>query len=211
MKKKTCFIAMPFKPELNYFFLYIKHHLEEDFSLLVERGNARILTKPLMDKIREQILGADLIIGDITGKNPNVFYEIGLAHAVNKPVIFLTQEVPEEAPVDIRQFEFILYDLGRHEEFLARLDNAVKSFFGTNYEPLYEEAKLVLKQFNADSGLACSPSLFEEFQAKVMKSEQTSEIPSANEKGLRLSFLLLKVISDMTDPKVVSLYSKWVS
>jgi hypothetical protein len=125
---RYCFVAMPFRPELNFFFLYLKRHLEERFSLHVERGDAKVLTRPLMDKIREQILRADLIIGDVTGANPNVFYELGLAHASGKPVIFLTQDPPEQAPVDIRPFEFIRYDLGQHEELLARLNNAVRKY-----------------------------------------------------------------------------------
>src|SRR5215475_3516513 len=126
---RYCFVAMPFRAELNYFYLYVKRHLEESYGLRVERGDANVLTKPLMDKVREQILRADLVIGDVTGGNPNVFYEIGLAHAVGKPVLFLTQDAPENAPVDIRQFEFIRYDLAQHNEFLAKLDNAITSAF----------------------------------------------------------------------------------
>ena len=52
--KPYVFVAMPFRRELNFFFLYIKKHLEDTFvGLQVERGDAEILTRPLMDKIRE--------------------------------------------------------------------------------------------------------------------------------------------------------------
>ena len=210
-QQRVCFIAMPFRPELNFFFLYLKRHLEENFGLLVERGDAKVLTKPLMEKIREQILRADLIIGDVTGKNPNVFYELGLAHANGKSVIFLTQEPPQEAPVDIRQFEFIEYDLGRHDELLGRLDNAIRNFFGAGYEPLFEEARLLLQRFNADTGLACAQASLEELQAKVMRGEQTGGIPPTSEEGLRAQFLLPKIISDFTNPNVINRYTQWVA
>ncbi len=82
-----CFVAMPFRPELNFFFLYMRQFLHDRCSLDVERGDAQILTAPLAEKIRQQIRKADLVIADITGANPNVFYEVGLAHAANIPVL----------------------------------------------------------------------------------------------------------------------------
>ena len=210
-RRKSVFVAMPFRPELNFFFLYLKRHLEEEFGLSVERGDAKVLTKPLMDKIRDQILRADLVIGDVSGKNPNVFYELGLAHANGKSIIFLTQEPPQDAPVDIRQFEFIEYDLSRHEDLLAKLDNAVQSFFGGSYEELFEEARVLLQQFNADVGLACGQAPLDEFQAKVMRGEQTGGMPPPEEQALRAQFLLPKIISDFTDPVVITKYTTWIA
>jgi hypothetical protein len=208
---RYCFVAMPFRPELNFFFLYLKRHLEERFSLHVERGDAKVLTRPLMDKIREQILRADLIIGDVTGANPNVFYELGLAHASGKPVIFLTQDPPEQAPVDIRPFEFIRYDLGQHEELLARLNNAVRNVFGHRYEALFERACEILEKFNHDTGLTCGPAPPEEFQARVMRGEQTGGIPGGEEESLLAQFLLPKIIADFTDVIVIQRYTGWIA
>ena len=98
-----CFVAMPFLPEFNYFYLCLQKYLGEHHQLQVERGDHRILTKPLIDKVREQIRGAHILIADISGANPNVLYEVGLAHAYGKPVLFLTQDPPEQAPVEIAQ------------------------------------------------------------------------------------------------------------
>ena len=210
-RQKTVFVAMPFRPELNFFFLYLKRHLEEAFGLAVERGDARVLTKPLMDKIRDQILRADLVIGDVSDNNPNVFYELGLAHANGKAVVFLTQKPPQDAPVDIRQFEFIEYDLSRHDELLGKIDNAVQSFFGGSYEELFEEARALLQRFNADVGLACGQAPLDEFQAKVMRGEQTGGIPPPEGEALRAQFLLPKIIADFTDPVVIRKYTAWIS
>src|SRR5215472_6557159 len=115
-RSPLCFVVMPFRPDPNYFYLYIQRYLADKYGLKVERGDHRVLTKALMDKIRDQIVQADFLLGDITSGNPNVLYEIGLAHAFGKPVIFLTQDDPGNAPVDVRQFEFVHYDLQRHEE-----------------------------------------------------------------------------------------------
>lgn len=172
-KPPLCFVVMPFQPELNYFYLYVQKYLVEKHGLRVERGDHRVLTKPLMDKIRDQIVEADVLIADVTSGNPNVFYEIGLAHAFGKPVIFLTQESPASAPVDVRQFEFIQYDLQRHEEFLSRLDNAIQNVFVWKYRALHEAALDLLKRFNADTGSSYPAASLEDFQARVMRGEQT--------------------------------------
>jgi hypothetical protein len=55
-----CFVVMPFRAELNYFYLYIQRYLSEKHGLRVERGDHRVLTKALMDKVRDQIVEADL-------------------------------------------------------------------------------------------------------------------------------------------------------
>lgn len=195
----------------EFLFLYISRYLEEKLGVKVERGDARILTKPLMDKIREQILRADLIIGDVTGGNPNVFYELGLAHAHGKPIIFLTQDSPDTAPVDIRQFEFIQYDLSRDQELLTKLHSAVQNAFGPRYEALFEKAFEFLKRFNTETKANCTPAPLEEFQARVMKGEQMGSISLSDQEDLLIRFLLPKIIDDFTDSNVISLYTKWIS
>lgn len=210
-RQRYCFVAMPFTPELNFFYLYLKKYLEENYGLRIERGDASVLTKPLMDKIREQILRSDLVIGDVTGNNANVFYELGLAHAAGKPILFLTQNPPEQAPVDIRQFEFIRYDLGRHDELMAKLDNAIRNAFGQRYEGLFEKARDYLQRFNSDTGLNCQQNQLEDFQALVMRGEQTGGIPPEDQEEILAQFLLPKIISDFTDAVVIKQYTEWVS
>jgi len=58
--------------------------------------------------IWEQVLRADLIIADLTGRNPNVFYELGYAHALHKNSILITQSI-EDVPFDLRHRQMIRY------------------------------------------------------------------------------------------------------
>ena len=48
------------------------------------------------------IKGAKVIVADCTDRDPNVFYEIGIAHVIGKPVILLSQ-TPEDVPFDVSQ------------------------------------------------------------------------------------------------------------
>jgi len=206
-----CFVVMPFRAELNYFYLYLQKHLRETHGLRVERGDHNVLTKALMHKVRDQIIEADVLLGDVTAANPNVFYEIGLAHAFGKPVIFLTQDDPANAPVDVRQFEFIRYDLQRHDEFLAKLDNAIQNVFIGEYRALYDEAIDLLRRFNQDTESSYGAASLEDFQARVMRQERTQDIPRVDEKERRGEFLLPKVLTEATDVVLMRKVMEWVS
>lgn len=210
-KWPLCFVVMPFRPELNYFYLYVQKYLVEKHGLRVERGDHRVLTKPLMDKIRDQIVEADVLIADVTSGNPNVFYEIGLAHAFGKPVIFLTQESPASAPVDVRQFEFIQYDLQRHEEFLSKLDSAIHNVFVGKYHALYETALGFLRRFNADTGSSYPAASLEDFQARVMRGEQTRVVPSSNDEDRVAEFLLPKILQETTEVMTMRKIMEWTA
>jgi hypothetical protein len=203
---------MPFRPELNYFYLYLKRYLEEKYRIRIERGDSSVLTKELLRKISEQISDASFLIADITGNNANVFFELGIAYERNKPVIFLTQDDPKDAPVDTRQFEFIKYELGRHEDFLAKLDNAVRNVLGSSLDipQLYERARDLLKQFNSDSGFNHDQASRDEFHARVVRAAETQGVPSLND-GIRVGrFLLPKILQDATDLNVMQRVTIWL-
>ena len=156
MKKseRKCFFVMPFGPELHYFYLYLKHHIEANYHLQVLRADEQVLTGPLLDKITDMIEHADAIVADCSGLRPNVLYELGIAHALNKKVILLSHDTPGQAPSDIRHFEFIFYKLDNHLEFLSKLDNALHNVFSEYYTPIYEKAQEIFKKFKNTTGLA---------------------------------------------------------
>lgn len=51
---------------------------------------------------------AEIIIADCTGRNPNVFYEVGLAHALSKETILITRDL-DDIPFDLRHLRIIAY------------------------------------------------------------------------------------------------------
>jgi hypothetical protein len=73
-----------------------------------ERVDEQIFNESIIDRIYSQIRIADLIIIDMSGRNPNVFYETGYAHALGKPVILLTQDA-DDVPFDLKHFPHIIY------------------------------------------------------------------------------------------------------
>ncbi len=71
---------------------------------------------------------AKVLIADLTGKNPNVLYELGLAHAIAKPVILVTNS-EEDVPFDLRAIRILKYDKNKHnwgEELKKSITQSLK-------------------------------------------------------------------------------------
>ncbi len=102
------FVLMPFREE--HFAVYertIKPTLE-NLGCHVEHAKDVHTVERIVDAIFSQIARAQFIVADTTGKNPNVFYEIGYAHALGKKVILLVQDA-QDIPFDIAGLRHIQY------------------------------------------------------------------------------------------------------
>lgn len=83
----------------------------------------------ITENIIEHLSLDDVVVADITGKNPNVFYEIGYRMALKNMPIILMREDGENIPFDIsviRSFEYNLNDLDSVDELKGRLVKAMK-------------------------------------------------------------------------------------
>ncbi len=108
IEEDLCFVLMPFKePFFRLFKDQIKPTLE-DLGLRVAKSDDFFTNREIIEDIWECINKARVIIADVTGRNGNVFYELGLAHAVGKPVIILTQDA-NDVPFDIKHIRFFKY------------------------------------------------------------------------------------------------------
>ncbi len=106
--KPFVFVLMPFAREFNDIYaLGIKAACEES-KAYSERVDEQIFTNSILDRIFNQIAKADIIVADMTERNPNVFYETGYAHALGKQVILLTQKV-DDIPFDMKHYPHITY------------------------------------------------------------------------------------------------------
>jgi hypothetical protein len=108
---RRCFIVMPFgDPELQVVYEdFVRPVVEEQCALDCERGDDVFGSNVVMDDIRSSITGADIVVADLTGKNANVFYEVGIAHTVGKPVLLMAQSI-DDVPFDLRHRRVLLYE-----------------------------------------------------------------------------------------------------
>lgn len=124
LPKPFVFVLMPFDKKFNDVYqLGIKKACDEA-GTYAERIDEQIFKESILQRIYNQIDKADVIISDMTGRNPNVFYETGYAHALGKNVILLTQN-EDDIPFDLKHYPHIIYG-GVITELIPQLEKRVK-------------------------------------------------------------------------------------
>ena len=107
--KAFCFVLMPFSDEFSDVYQIGIKEACENVGLYCERVDEQIFQERILDRIYNQISKADFIVADMSGRNANVFYEVGYAHALGKPTILLTSK-SDDIPFDLKHFPHIIYD-----------------------------------------------------------------------------------------------------
>jgi hypothetical protein len=110
---------MPFTKEFDDIYqLGIKAACDE-LGMYCERVDETHVLGTLYDKIVNSISKADVVVADLTSRNPNVYYETGYAHALKKVTIHLCQDIGD-IPFDLLGFQHIVYS-GRIVELKRQL------------------------------------------------------------------------------------------
>lgn len=76
----------------------------------VTRADDSLHQRAIMQSVVQGIQAADLIVADLTGRNANVFYELGIAHALGKPVVMIAQST-QDIPFDVTAYPVHIYPL----------------------------------------------------------------------------------------------------
>lgn len=106
--KPFIFVLMPFSSDFDDIYRYgIKKACEEQ-GAYCERVDEQMFDGAILDRIYNQIRKADVVVADMTGRNANVFYETGYAHALGKRVVLLTQN-SDDIPFDLKHYTHIVY------------------------------------------------------------------------------------------------------
>jgi hypothetical protein len=107
--KNSCFVVMPFNPLFKTEYEDIIQPAITELGLECVRGDEIYSQQRIMDDIWESIKSCRLVIAELTTRNPNVLYEIGLAHAIGKPVIIITRNA-DDVPFDLKDLRYLFYD-----------------------------------------------------------------------------------------------------
>lgn len=102
------FVLMPFDSSFEDIYKYgIKTPIEQ-LGVRCERVDEIQYVGGVLDQVFKCIDQARFVVADMTGRNPNVFYEVGYCHAIKKDVILCTQSV-DDLPFDLRGYNHIVY------------------------------------------------------------------------------------------------------
>jgi len=134
---KKCFVVSPIGGEgtdirkrADQVYKYIIAPVCEKCDFEAVRVDQINQADSITQTIIDMLLQAELVIADMTGHNPNAFYEMGYRACTKKPMIHI-KEKGEKIPFDIagiRAFDYDLTDLDSVAEVKERLEQTIKAF-----------------------------------------------------------------------------------
>jgi len=104
---KLVSVMMPFTGNFDAVYQSIEQAATQ-VGLFAERADNIWKESALIQDIFGLIFRSNIVVCDFSGKNPNVFYEAGIAHTLGKHVIPITQS-PDDIPFDLRHHRYIHY------------------------------------------------------------------------------------------------------
>jgi len=139
------FVVMPFLEKLKPVYDDHIRSAAQKLNLTVARGDDFFTASSIVSDIWNAMNSCRIVIADCTGRNPNVFYEIGMAHTLGKPVIFISQN-KDDIPFDIQYIRYILYEFTPRgmSEFEKSLISTIENQL--HYESSYNLEYLLAKQ-----------------------------------------------------------------
>lgn len=108
VRPPKAFVVMPFSPELNDVYILGIREVAEGLGMVVERADEIQHNQSIPEIIKDKIQTCDVVIADTSKPNPNVFYEVGMAHAIQKDTILICRDA-SSIPFDIAAINHVVY------------------------------------------------------------------------------------------------------
>lgn len=115
------FVLTPFHDDFNKMYDIVCETCRE-MRLKPIRGDEEYIANDILKHIIEHVVKSRVVIAILDGRNPNVFYELGIAHALNKPTILLAN-TQTQVPLDLQNQFLVLYE--NETELRRKLKNAL--------------------------------------------------------------------------------------
>lgn len=122
----TCFVLMPFGGWFDTYYRDVYSPAIKEAGFEPIRADDLFHSGAVMEQIWEEIRKAKVLVAELTGKNANVFYELGLSHARGKPVVLLTGNI-DDVPFDLRHLRIVQYDV-RDPTWAAKVHKNLVSY-----------------------------------------------------------------------------------
>ena len=121
--EKSAFLLAPINPRFRDKIYTVK---EACASIGIDcyTADEEFISGPILSEIVKKMLSATVVIAVIDGRNPNVYYELGLAHAFGKTVIMVSGGL-EDIPFDIQSQRMVLVDWDKINESVEKIRKAV--------------------------------------------------------------------------------------
>jgi hypothetical protein len=204
--KKRCFVISPIgapgsevRAHADDVFNYIIEPVTKSLGYETERGDHMARPGRISDQMYERILHDDLLIAVLTFQNPNVYYELAIAHSAARPLIILCEASHDSLPFDVKDQRVIFYDL------------RPRSLFDGTYKKQLEKAILQIETGAAEPEVPFRPNLtplgglgesfrvFERFTDTVSAGSLPLKLIRETDRSLRLSGISLFSLGQYPD------------
>lgn len=128
MVQPSVLVLMPFARDFDDLYRNGIRAACEAAGARCRRLDEDIYQGSILQRILSEITKADLIVAEMTGRNANVLYEVGYAHALGKRVVLLTAR-DEDIPFDLKHFLHIIHG-GDIDRLRAELERHVRAYAG---------------------------------------------------------------------------------
>jgi len=142
---KKCFVISPIglpgsdiRERADNALDYIIEPALKELSIEAHRADRLLDPGLITDQMISAILNYDLCIADLSGHNPNVFYELAIAQAAERPVV-LMKLAGEFIPFDVKDYRIIEYDLKpismKTDRWIPVLKEQINRVLAPGYKP----------------------------------------------------------------------------
>jgi hypothetical protein len=142
VNRQSCFYLGPFIDPFNEIYADFIKPIVIAAGYSITRADEIFGSRAIMQDIWDGIYSAGFIVADVTGKNPNVMYEIGLAHTMGKQVIMLTQDL-NDVPFDLRHYRCVVYSFTPKggEDLKQKIAATIQALSKVNYKLSFQERR----------------------------------------------------------------------
>jgi hypothetical protein len=125
--ERIVFAAMPFAPEYDDIFFIAMSYAAKSVDAVCRRVDLQDFEGDVVAEIKRLIHSSIAVIADLSESKPNVLYEIGYAHALERPTVHICSTPMDHLPFDVRNWNTLRYKQGQTFEFQDRLSARLKT------------------------------------------------------------------------------------
>lgn len=216
-KKPSCFVIMPISSQPGYEADHFTLVYDDIIKPAIEiagmepiRADETVNTNLIQLDILRKVIDSDIAICDMSAKNPNVFYELGVRQAFDKPTVLMIDEATI-APFDVSSLRYVTYNKGMKyrdvKTAITKLAEALKDTYSKRADKTEINSLIRLMELTAPAQLG-QTELSAEAKASLLNELQYSEIMSAIHRIQREQALMFNEIKSADTSFTESVYEK---
>jgi len=131
-QQKFVFAAMPYSPDFEDVYYLAMGPAARSVNAVCRRVDQESFVGDIMQEVKRLIKGSIAVIADVSGSNPNVLFEEGFAHALDRKTIQICRTPQEKLPFDVRNLRTLRYRQGQVHRLKEDLTKQLGDLLGKN-------------------------------------------------------------------------------